>query len=59
MDWNRVTRAWRRVIGYLKSKVENDDGERGGSPLAGDGWRGNGRPGFPQVPEPAFAKIPK
>jgi hypothetical protein len=62
MNWDQLVRGFRRALGYVKSRFDkaDDDGDEGESTLLGKGWPGrDGRPAFPQAPEPAFARIPK
>jgi hypothetical protein len=64
MAWDQLAREWRRVVDYVKSKLEagndesqDDDGE---SSLLGGAWSGQrGRFAFPPVLEPALARSPR
>jgi hypothetical protein len=62
MDSNFLTSAWRRVVDYLKSKFEPGEAESPdeSTSLLGKGWPGtDGGIAFPQVLEPALARIPR
>jgi hypothetical protein len=64
MNWDGLTRQWRRLVDHLKSTFESGSGDSeddsADSTLLGKGWRGNdGRIAFPPVLEPAMAKIPR
>jgi len=63
MAWDQLAREWRRVVDYVKSKLEagNDDSQDDDeSSLLGRAWSGErGRFAFPPVLEPALARIPR
>lgn len=60
MNWERVERAWRKAADYLKSKFARDPSDSDEPSLLDKTWPSDGhRPGFPAVPQPAFAPIPK
>jgi len=63
MNWERVTREWRRVRDYVKSKLESGEGDSqddDDTSLLGKDWPSNdGRFAFPSVLEPALARIPR
>jgi hypothetical protein len=62
MDWDQLARQWRRVVDYVKSKVDADDESQDDdepSLLDGDRPGRNGGIGFPPAPQPAWARIPR
>ena len=62
MNWDFLTRKWRRVVDYVKGESGDHDSQDDASEssLLGIDWPGReGRIAFPPVMGPALARIPK